>query len=112
LATVPQLRDGVVISHASAAVLHGLPTWPSAIDRVHLTRSRSSSGNRRSIVQVHAAPLPDDHVTTIDDIPITTLARTVLDLCRTVPIEQAVAAGDRALTFGAYTNCWNLLLLR
>jgi predicted transcriptional regulator of viral defense system len=51
-------------------------------------------------VQVHAAPLPDDHVTTIDDIPVTTLARTVLDLCRTVPIEQAVAAGDRALTFG------------
>jgi hypothetical protein len=49
---------------------------------------------------MHAAPLPDDHVTTIDDIPVTTLARTVLDLCRTVPIEQAVAAGDRALTFG------------
>ena len=109
---MPPLCDGAVISHASAAVLHGLPTWPSAIDRVHLTRSRSSSGNRRSIVQVHAAPLPDDHVTTIDDIPVTTLARTVLDLCRTVPIEQAVAAGDRALTFGSYTNCWNLLLLR
>jgi hypothetical protein len=51
-------------------------------------------------VQVRAAPLPDDHVTTIDDIPVTTLARTVLDLCRTVPIEQAVAVGDRALTFG------------
>ena len=37
LATVPQLRDGAVISHATAAVLHGLPTWTSAIDRVHLT---------------------------------------------------------------------------
>jgi hypothetical protein len=51
-------HDGAVISHASAAVLHQLPTWPEAIDRVHLTRNRSSGGNRRSIVQVHTAPLP------------------------------------------------------
>jgi hypothetical protein len=56
LATMPQLHDGAVVSHASAAVLHGLPTWPQAIDRVHVTRNRSSGGNRRSIVQVHAAP--------------------------------------------------------
>jgi hypothetical protein len=100
LATVPQLHNGAVISHASAAVMYGLPTWPPAIDRVHLTRNRSGGGNRRSIVQVHAAPLPDDHVTMIDGIPVTSLTRTVLDLCRTVPIEQAVAAGDRALAFG------------
>ncbi|HJV13424.1 MAG TPA: hypothetical protein VJ625_05985 [Propionibacteriaceae bacterium] len=40
-ATAPQLHDGAVISHASAAVLHGLPTWENAIDRVHVTRNRS-----------------------------------------------------------------------
>jgi hypothetical protein len=100
LATMPQLHDGAVVSHASAAVLHGLPTWPQAIDRVHVTRNRSSGGNRRSIVQVHAAPLPDDQVTVIGSLTVTSLARTVLDLCRTVPIEQAVAAGDRALASG------------
>jgi hypothetical protein len=100
LATAPQLHDGAVISHASAAVLHGLPAWQSAMDRVHLTRNRSSGGNRRSVVQVHTAALAHDHITTIDGIPVTSLARTVLDLCRTVPIEQAVAAGDRALAYG------------
>jgi hypothetical protein len=99
-ATAPQLHDGAVMSHASAAVLHRLPTWEKAIDRVHITRDRSSGGNRRSVVQVHTAPLPDDQITTIDGIPVTSLARTVLDLCRTVPIEQAVAAGDRALAYG------------
>jgi predicted transcriptional regulator of viral defense system len=26
-ATIPQLRDDAVVSHASAAVLHGLPVW-------------------------------------------------------------------------------------
>lgn len=71
LATVPQLHDGAVISHASAAVLHGLPTWPNAMDRVHVTRNRSSGGNRRSVVQVHTAPLVHDHVTAIDGLSVT-----------------------------------------
>jgi hypothetical protein len=100
LATVLQLHDAAVISHGSAAVLHGLPTWPKAIDRVHVTRNRNSGGNRRGVVQVHATPLTKGDITTIDGVPVTSLARTVLDLCRTLPIEQAVAAGDRALTFG------------
>jgi hypothetical protein len=99
-ATAPLLHDGAVMSHGSAAVLHGLPTWRSAIDRVHVTRNRSSGGNRRPVVHVHAAPLPDDHVTTIDGVSVTSLVRTVLDLCRTVPLEQAVAAGDRAVAYG------------
>lgn len=99
-ATPPQLHDGTVVSHTSAAVLHRLPIWPTALDRVHVTRNRSSGGKRRSIVHVHTAPLPDDHVTAIDGVPVTSLARTVLDLCRTVPIEQAVAAGDAALAYG------------
>jgi hypothetical protein len=100
LATVPQLHDAAVISHGSAAVLYGLPTWPKAIDRVHVTRNRNSGGNRRAVVQVHGAPLTAADITTIDGVPVTSLARTVLDLCRTLPIEQAVAAGDRALAFG------------
>jgi predicted transcriptional regulator of viral defense system len=100
LATAPQLHAAAVISHGSAAVLHRLPTWPNAIDRVHVTRNRSSGGNRRAVVQVHAAPLTETDITTIDGVPVTSVARTVLDLCRTVPIEQAVAAGDRALAFG------------
>ena len=99
-ATAPQLHAAAVVSHGSAAVLHKLPMWPNAIDRVHVTRNRNSGGNRRAVVQVHAAPLTEMDITTIDGVPVTSLARTVLDLCRTVPIEQAVAAGDRALAFG------------
>ena len=99
-ATAPQLHDAAVISHGSAAVLHGLPTWSSAIDGVHVTRNLNSGGNRRAVVQVHAAPLTDGDITAIDGVPVTSLARTVLDLCRTLPIEQAVAAGDRALVLG------------
>ena len=70
------------------------------IDRVHVTRNRSGGGKRRSLVQVHASPLGEEDVATIDGLHVTSLSRTVIDLCRTVPFEQAVAAGDRAVRLG------------
>jgi hypothetical protein len=99
-ATAPQIQSGSVISHGSAAVLHRLPTWPAALDRVHVTRDRGSGARRRAWVFVHGAGLPADDITVIDGIAVTSLSRTVLDLARTLPWEQAVAAGDRALALG------------
>jgi len=43
-ATIPQLAGGAVISHSSAALLHGLPTWPKSLERVHITRGRNYGG--------------------------------------------------------------------
>jgi hypothetical protein len=98
--TAPQIRDGAVISHGSAAVLYGLPVWAAALERVHVTRSRSGNGMRRSLVHVHGAPLLPHEIVLIDNMPVTSLGRTVLDLGRTLPMTQAVAAGDRALALG------------
>jgi hypothetical protein len=100
MGTMPQLREGAILSHGSAAVLHGLPVWPEAVSRVHVTRNRQGNGTRRSIVQVHGAPLDPREVTMIDGVSVTSLTRTVLDLARTLPMEQAVASGDRALALG------------
>ncbi len=100
LGTAPQLRDGAILSHGSAAVLHGLPVWPEAVERVHVTRDRQGNGAKRSVVQVHGAPVHQREVTMIDGIPVTSLKRTVLDLARTLPLEQAVASGDRAMSLG------------
>jgi predicted transcriptional regulator of viral defense system len=100
LGTAPQLRDGAVFSHGSAAVLHGLPVWPEAVDRVHVTRNRSGNGIKRAVVQVHGAPLDGPETVLIENMPVTSLARTVLDLARTLPMTRAVAAGDRALALG------------
>jgi predicted transcriptional regulator of viral defense system len=55
----PQLTDGSVVSHGSAAVLHGLPVWEAAIERVHITRSRRGHGKRRTLVHAHCAPLDE-----------------------------------------------------
>lgn len=100
LATAPQLRDGAILSHGSAAVLHGLPVWPQAVERVHVTRNRRGRGVKRSVVQVHGAPLLAVEIVLIGNLPVTSLRRTVLDLARTLPMSQAVAAGDRALAVG------------
>jgi hypothetical protein len=100
LGTTPQLRDGAVVSHGSAAVLHRLPVWQAAVERVHVTRNRSGNGIKRAVVQVHGAPLDGPEIVLIDNMPVTSLARTVLDLARTLPMTQAVAVGDRALTLG------------
>ena len=97
-ATAPQLRVGAVVSHVSAAVLHGLPLWEAGLDRVHLTRPRHGGGGKtRSLVRIHTSPLEPADITEIAGIPVTSLERTVFDLARTLPFDQAVAAGDRAL---------------
>lgn len=89
-----------VVSFGSAGVLHGLPVPRSAIERVHLTRKRSSGGRIRPGIHVHVAPLGDGEVVSIAGSPVTSLDRTFTDLARVVPLVDAVAAGDVALAKG------------
>jgi hypothetical protein len=96
-ATLALVVEGVV-SHASAAVLHGLPTF-GPLSQVHLTRA-DGRGKRRGYVHLHVAPLPPDQVVERDGVVVTSLARTVLDLARTLPYPEAVATADAALRLG------------
>ncbi|TWF76058.1 hypothetical protein FHX44_111945 [Pseudonocardia hierapolitana] len=96
-AELAHLADGAVVSHASAAVLHGLPTWGIRLDRVHVTRARRSGGRCGRHVHVHTAPLRPEDVGAVDGIPVTSVARTVTDLARTIAFEPAVAVADAAL---------------
>lgn len=88
------------VSFGSAGVLHGLPVWRQSIMKVHLTRSRTHHGRVRRNVHVHVAPLREQDVTEIDGIPVTSPARTLVDLARTSSAAAGVAAGDHALATG------------
>lgn len=99
-ATLAQTHPGAVVSHASAAVLHGLPAPHSALERVHLTRDRHGGGQRRSWVQVHGHRLDPADVWTVDGVAVTSPARTVVDLACTLRVPDAVAIGDVALRQG------------
>jgi Transcriptional regulator, AbiEi antitoxin/Protein of unknown function (DUF559) len=87
-------------SHSSAAVIHGLDLVGSQrAGAVTVTRSPRDRGSHslRAGVSVHLAELPERHVILKDGIRLTSVARTVVDLARTVPFAEGVAVADSAL---------------
>ncbi len=99
-ATVPLAAPDAVVSHVSAAVLHGLPVFSGRLDRVQLTRTSVPGGKKRGGIHLHAAPLDESEILDVNGIRTTSLARTIVDLGRSLPFEQAVVAGDAALRRG------------
>jgi hypothetical protein len=92
-------RLDAVASHATAASLWGLPTLGRPAAGVHLTRARRKQGTLRDYpgVVLHHATLPAGHVTIHCGIPVTTPARTVVDIGRALSFRAAVATADAAL---------------
>ncbi|MDQ2846641.1 MAG: hypothetical protein M3Y77_09890 [Actinomycetota bacterium] len=89
-----------VVSHASAAVVHGLQVWQLPLDRVHLTRpGRPGIASTKSI-RPHRGQLTDAEITEVGGFRVTTVARTILDIARTVPFTQAVVVADSGLRAG------------
>lgn len=96
-ATLPRLRPGTVVSHISAAVLHGLPVWKVPLSWVHLSRDTRAGGRISRRLHVHVTGLDADDVVNVGGVAVTSVARTVVDLARSLPFEQAVVTADRAL---------------
>lgn len=89
-----------LVSHQSAALLHGLSLLNSLpVDTVTLTLPTAKPWNRPASAGVvfHSADLPRGHVTRLYNLPVTTAARTVVDLARTLPFTDAVVVADSAL---------------
>jgi hypothetical protein len=93
LATYP---DCVASAH-SAAVMHGLPTFELPL---HATATRTQGAWRGGKHRVRIAPLPAPHVTTVDGLPVTSIARTVVDIARSASRRSSVVTGDAALRRG------------
>ena len=83
--------------------------------RAHATTTRTTCQPgilRLRDLHVHPAPLVEDDTVIVDGVLTTSLARTVLDLSRTIPLAQAVAAGDRALATGLTDADLSVVLAR
>lgn len=96
-----QLRAAVIalsatISHEDAALMWGieLATTP---DQRHVTVGRNRSGLSHNGTRVHRADLHVDDRVLRDAVWVTVPVRTLLDLCRSRPLAEAVAAVDSAL---------------
>ncbi|WP_407444017.1 hypothetical protein [Rhodococcus sp. (in: high G+C Gram-positive bacteria)] len=90
------LEPGEAISHVSAAVLHHLDIWKVPLTRVHVSRP-GRSGRVTPHLHAHRTTWGDDDLVDIRGVAVTSVARTVVDLARTLPRDEAVAIGDSAL---------------
>jgi predicted transcriptional regulator of viral defense system len=100
LAAKATVGRNAVASYHSAAVLHRLSLLtPPPKEAVALTVPLAKPWNRARPADVvfHASDLPPGHVTRLYNLPVTTTARTVVDLARTLPFMDAVVVADSAL---------------
>jgi hypothetical protein len=102
LASMP---EDTVFSHRSAAQLWGL--WIPWFDGIEVTTpatldgSRHTTGVQRRTVAAHRRRTTSSDVTVRFGLPVTSLARTWLDLAPLLDIHDLIAAGDSALRVGA-----------
>ncbi len=106
------MAAGTVVSHETAACLHDLPTTTTP-DVVWLTRRPTSQhgSHRHPGIVERAAAVPPQHRTTIHGLPVTTVARTVVDLARHRSYNDAVVLTDAVLHEGK-TNTRELIAVR
>jgi very-short-patch-repair endonuclease len=91
-----------VASHHTAACIHGIDLLGKLPAGVAVTRSPGVAGSRsaRSGVILHNAALPAGQVTVWRGVPVTSVARTVVDLARASSFQSGVVVTDSALRTG------------
>lgn len=96
VATLRRMNEPLpVVSHFSAAALWGMSIigqWP---DRVDVTLDAAAAGSSTTVRRHRVSRLPEP--TLLGSIPVTSAARTVLDLARSTDLACALTAADQAL---------------
>lgn len=90
--------QGAVLSHRNAAYLHDLLPHPADLGPIHITVPGRGPGPKPGIRVHEVTRLPAGEITRRDGIPVTTAARTILDLALDLPsrdLEQAIAEAHR-----------------
>lgn len=88
-----------VLSHQSAAAVHGLPLLKPEHTRVHLLSGQAGRGDRCHQRHIHPGVATDAVV--VDAVRVTTLERTAIDVACAAEFAQALTALDGALRLGA-----------
>lgn len=89
-----------VLSHDSAAHVHGLPFLSPPESLVHVTRPRVTGGRTVAGVKHHRASHLPDQVLRAGTLRVLDLARTAVDLAREHGVRVGLSACDSALRHG------------
>lgn len=91
--------EGAVASHRTAARVHDIPI-PHGRYPEHVTVARNTRRLRRKELTFHARAMGFGDVELFDGVPVTSAARTLVDVAATFPRLAAVWAVDDALRRG------------
>lgn len=87
-----------VASHETAAKIHGLALLNDRQpDLVTLTRPPNRFSGPGRNMRLYAAELPPAHITKVLGVPVTTTARTAVDIARNLSYPEGVVTADSAL---------------
>ena len=86
-----------VISHDSAALLHGIRLLDEPPRWVHVTRFGVCGSRSKNGVKHHTAPFTHEQIVFVDDLPVLDVARTAVDVCREHGERGGLVACDSAL---------------
>jgi len=86
-----------VISHDSAALLHGIRLLDEPPPWVHVTRFGVCGSRSKNGVKHHTAPFTPGQIVFVDDLPVLDVARTAVDVCREHGERGGLVACDSAL---------------
>lgn len=94
------MRERVVVSHASAAALHGLPLWDVDLSRVHVTRLDTGAARNLAGVEHHTGFVDESVIVRRRGISVVPADRAVVETALTCGFESGVALADAALHRG------------
>lgn len=96
-ATMLRANRRAVVSHRSAALLHGIELLRATSGPVEVTNPDGHAGHRRAGLHTFCAALDPDEIVSVGRHRATSMARKLVDLARCRPFDEAVVAADDAL---------------
>jgi len=95
-AAIERMGEGAVVSHQSAALLHGLPSWGLDLTKVQVTKP---VGRARSdvLADVHRSRFEPGEVTVVDGLRVVSPARAIAETACASSYEVGVVLADAAL---------------
>lgn len=100
LATAPRLGPDAVLSHATAALLHGMWAPAADLDVVHFTTNARGGGHSSKRTHRYGAPISAAETIERGPYRVTSPARTVADCLRHYGWRFGFPIGDSALRLG------------
>ncbi|MDN5893404.1 MAG: type IV toxin-antitoxin system AbiEi family antitoxin domain-containing protein [Nocardioides sp.] len=83
-------RVPILLSHVTAALEYGAPLWDFPLEEVHTTQLWGGAGRREAGIRHHQGRLLPGDRTELGGLPVTSAARTAVDLVSIADIEHAL----------------------